>query len=214
MLNFPLHKKEHPPYHNRTTPRPVPHHNPLIPKTTPNRHHLGSRSEKSRPMFLNYFKTAWRNIIRSKGYSVLNILGLATGMAVTLLIGLWVYDQYSYDRFLPGYEQVYRVKSNYDADKGFDTEKNTPTNIADVLRTEFPEVEYASEADWFSQHGLIVADKRQYSNGGQVQQDFLKIFPFPFLEGNANSALKNPYSIVLTESTAKALFGKEDPINK
>jgi putative ABC transport system permease protein len=64
-------------------------------------------------MFKNYFKLAWRNIIKSKGYSALNIFGLATGMAVALLIGLWVYSEYSFDRFLPDYTQLYRVQRNF-----------------------------------------------------------------------------------------------------
>ncbi len=69
-------------------------------------------------MFRNYFKTAWRNIIRSKGYSALNILGPATGMAVALIIGLWVHNEYSYDKFLPNYEQLYQVRRNYHASIG------------------------------------------------------------------------------------------------
>jgi hypothetical protein len=69
-------------------------------------------------MFKNYFKTAWRNIVRSKGYSALNIFGLATGMAVALIIGLWVHHQYSYDKFLPKYEQLYQVKRNYHSSNG------------------------------------------------------------------------------------------------
>jgi putative ABC transport system permease protein len=165
-------------------------------------------------MLLSYFKTAWRNIIRSKWYSILNILGLATGMAVTLLIGLWVYFQFSYNKFLPGYEQVYQVKSNYNADGDISTQNSTPTKLADVLRTELPEVEYVSETDWFSDHGLKVGDKLLYTGGGQVQQDFLKIFPFPLLRGDAATVLTDPYSIVLTESTAKALFNGADPIGK
>ena len=165
-------------------------------------------------MLKNYFKTAWRNIIRSKGYSALNILGLAIGMAVTLLIGLWVYNAYSYNKFLPDYQQLYQVKSNYSMNGTINTESSTPTKLADILRTQFPDIEYVSETDWFGSHGLKVADKKLYNNGGQVQEDFLKIFQFELLQGNANTVLKDPYSIVLTESTAKALFGKEDPINK
>jgi putative ABC transport system permease protein len=165
-------------------------------------------------MLISYFKTAWRNIIRSKGYSVLNILGLATGMTVTLLIGLWVYYQYSYDKFLPGYQQIYQVKSNYNANADVNTQNSTPTKLADVLRTEFPEMEYVSETDWFGQHGLKAGDKKLYIDGGQVQGDFLKLFQFALLRGSVGTVLKDPYSIVLTESTAKALFGNEDPLNK
>ena len=66
-------------------------------------------------MFKNYFKTAMRNITRTMGYSTLNVLGLAIGMAVALLIGLWVYNQYSFDKFLPEYKSVYRVQRNFDS---------------------------------------------------------------------------------------------------
>ncbi len=165
-------------------------------------------------MLINYFKTAGRNILKSKGYSALNILGLATGMAITLLIGLWVYYEYSYDRFLPDYQLIYRVRSNYNMDGNIDTEGSTPTKLADLLRAQFPDIEYVSETDWFGNHGLKVADKKLYNSGGQVQADFLKLFQFGLLRGNAATVLNDPYSIVLTESTAKALFGNEDPINK
>ena len=165
-------------------------------------------------MLLNYFKTAWRNMVRSKWYSVLNIMGLATGMAVTLLIGLWVYDQYSYNRFLPDYDRIYQVKSNYSMNGDVSTENSTPTKLADVLRAEIPGVEYASETDWFGMHGLKAGDKKLYTDGGQVQKDFLKLFQFQLLRGNAAAVLNDPYSIVLSESTAKALFGNDDPTGK
>ena len=104
---------------------------------------------KTLVMLISYFKSAWRNIIRSKWYSVLNILGFATGMTIALLIGLWVYYQYAYNRFLPEYQQVYQVKSNYNADGDVDTENSTPSKLADMLRADFPEIAYASETDGF-----------------------------------------------------------------
>src|SRR5882724_2862308 len=153
-------------------------------------------------MFKNYFKTAWRNIIRSKGYSLLNISGLAIGMAVALLIGLWVYYQYSYDKFLPEYKQAYRVQRNFYSNGDTLTFSSTSLKLADALRREIPEIEYVAESDWIGSHGLMVGDKKFYMQGGQTAAEFLKIFQFPLLAGNVNLVLKDPYSIVLTKSTA------------
>ena len=165
-------------------------------------------------MFKNYFKTAWRNITRSKGYSALNIFGLATGMAVALLIGLWVHNEYSYDKFLPNYEQVYKVQRNYDSNGDTLTFATTSLRLAEALRTEIPEIEYVAESDWMGSHGLMVGDKKLYLNGAISGVDFLKMFEYPLVHGNAKTVMNDPYSIILTESTAKALFGNEDPINK
>jgi ABC-type antimicrobial peptide transport system permease subunit len=165
-------------------------------------------------MLKNYFKIAWRNITRTMGYSTLNILGLATGMAVALLIGLWVNDQYSYDKFLPGYQQLYRVQRNFNSNGDTLTFQTTSLRLADALRNQVPEIEFVAESDWMGSHGLMVGDKKLYLQGGQTGSDFLKMFQYPLISGNANTVFKDAYSIVLTQSTAKALFGNENPINK
>jgi len=168
-------------------------------------------------MFRNYLKMAWRNTLRNKVYSGLNIAGLATGMAVALLIGLWVANQYSYDRFLPGYPQLYQVEMNLTTQhNGTTTQTSIALPLTDVLRKEIPGIKYVAEADNIGKmnHGLLVGDKKLYLGGGAVGVDFFKIFQYPFVKGNANSALKNIYSIVITESTAKALFGDADPMGK
>lgn len=165
-------------------------------------------------MFKNYLKTAWRNIARNKGYSALNIFGLATGMAVALLIGLWVHNEYSFDKFLPGYNQLYRVKRNYNSNGDTLTFATISLKLADALRTQVPEVEYVAESDWMGPHGLMVGDKKFFLRGARIGGDFLKMFQYPLLQGNRNGVMQDPYSIVLTESTAKALFGNEDPMNK
>jgi putative ABC transport system permease protein len=166
-------------------------------------------------MFKNYFKIAWRNIIKSKGYSALNIFGLATGLAVALLIGLWVYNEYSFDRFLPEYSQVYRVQRNFNSNGDTLTFRSTSLKLAEALRTQIPEIEYVAEsAGMENPHGLIVGEKKFYITGGIVGGDFLKMFQYPLLQGNARTAMQDPYSIVLIASTAKALFGNENPINK
>ncbi|MEO8710565.1 MAG: ABC transporter permease [Parafilimonas sp.] len=165
-------------------------------------------------MFKNYLKTAWRNIIRTIGYSTLNIAGLAIGMAVALLIGLWVYDQYSFDKFLPEYQSVYRVQRNFDSNGDTLTFQTTSLKLADALRTQIPEIEYVAESDWTGSHGLNVGDKKLYINGAVSGTDIFKIFQYTFLEGNVNTAFKDAYSIVLTQSLAKSLFGNEDAMNK
>ena len=165
-------------------------------------------------VFKNYFKTAWRSLQKNKAYSTLNILGLATGMGIALIIGLWVYYQYSYDKFLPDYKQVYQVRRNFYGNGDTMNYGGTSLKLATILRTQVPEIQSVAETDGFGMHGLMVADKKFYLNGGQVGNDFLKMFRYDLLEGNANTILSNPYSIVLTQSTAKSLFGNEDPLNK
>jgi len=166
-------------------------------------------------MFRNYFRSAWRNLTRTIGYSALNIIGLAVGMAVALLIGLWVSYQYSFDKFLPGYQTAYRVQRNFNSNGDTLTFLSTSPRLAEVLRTQIPEVQYVALADnGGGDHGFIVNNKKYYEFGITADTDFLRIFPFPALEGNPDRAFRDAYSIVLTQSMAKALFGHEDPIGK
>ncbi len=171
-------------------------------------------------MFPNYFKTAWRHLLYNKVYSVLNILGLATGMAIALLIGLWVFEQYSYDRFLTGYSQAYQVKYNYNNNGEIHTQTEVCIPLADALKKDIPEVAYAGvrlwARDYYGTHtsSLAVGDKIISPEGMIAGDDFLKIFQYPLLEGNADQVLTDPSSIVITQSIAKALFGDADPINQ
>ncbi len=165
-------------------------------------------------MLRNYFKTAWRNMTRTPGYTLLNILGLAIGMSVAMLIGLWVYEQYSFDKSLPDYGSLYRVQRNFYSNGDTLTFRTTSLKLADALRAEIPEIQLVAESDWMGSHGLQVGDKKLYITGGQSGSDFLKMFQFPLLYGNRNTALKEPNSIVLTESAAKALFGDRNPMNQ
>ncbi len=138
-------------------------------------------------MFKNYFKTAWRNIIKTVGYSVLNIVGLSIGMAVALIVGLWVYNQYSFDKFLPDYQSVYRVQRNFNSNGDTLTFQTTSFALAEALHNQIPEIEYVAQSDWMSSHGLMAGDKKLSQNGGIVGEDFFKIFQFPFIKGNATN---------------------------
>jgi len=165
-------------------------------------------------MLKNYFKIAWRNLARSKVYSVINIAGLATGMSVALIIGLWVYYQVSFDRFLPGYQNIYTARLRFNNNGETSVGPATPLPLAAALKKDVPGVKYVAQADWMGPHSLVVGERKLYPNGAMAGTDFLKIFQYPLLEGNAATLLQEPYSIVLTQSTAKALFGNELALHK
>lgn len=168
-------------------------------------------------MFKNYFKVAWRNVLHNKIYSALNIFGLAIGMAAALLIGLWAFNQYSYDRFLPNYQQAYAIKVNYtNTHDGTHTQDLVSLPLAVVLRNTVPGIKYVAETDLidFPSHDFMVGDKKLMIKGGTVAPDFLKIFRYPLIKGNINSVLNDPYSVVIDETTSRSLFGAADPINK
>lgn len=165
-------------------------------------------------MYKNYLKTAWRNITKDKGYTAFNLLGLATGMAIALIIGLWVQYQFSYDKFLPGSQQAYRVMERSTSNGETDAGGATSLPFAGVLKKDIPGIKYVAQADFIASHGLVAGDKKLYSPGIFAGDEFLNIFQYPLLKGSVSEVLKQPASIVITKSTAIALFGNEDPINK
>jgi len=205
-------KNERPTYHLRPYPRAaaiISYH-----QTTPK---WSDEKLNRNYMFRNYLKIAWRNMLKNKVYSTLNITGLASGMAVALLIGLWVKEQYSYDRFWPNYKQLYQVKLNFtNPTEGTHTQDAVNLPLADVLRNTIPGIKRVAETDWigYQVHNLKVGDKKFLLNGGMVNPDFLRIFQQTFIKGDPNTVFKEVYSIIINESTAKALFGNDDPINK
>ena len=114
----------------------------------------------------NYLKTAWRSIRHNKGYSFLNTTGLALGMAVAFIIGLWVQYEHSYDRFLPDHDRLYQVRRNFNNNGEILTFPTTSLRLAEALRTEVPEIEYVAESDWMNERGLMVGNKKLYIKGG------------------------------------------------
>lgn len=166
-------------------------------------------------MFKNYFKIAFRNLLKNKVYSIINITGLAVGMAVALIIGLWAIREFSYNKFLPKYEKLYHVMSNLTTQKnGVETLIVSSVPELEYFKKEVPGVKNAVLCDWINYHNLSVGTTTITSNGAQIGAEFLTMFEYPLIKGNPEDVLKQTYSIVLTESIAKTLFGDVDPIGK
>ncbi|MDO3625681.1 ABC transporter permease [Mucilaginibacter sp. BT774] len=164
-------------------------------------------------MVITFLKIAWRNALNNLVYSGINVFGLAAGMAVALLIGLWVSYQYSFDRFLPDYQQVYQVRLNYNTGTEILTDNDASLKLAQVLRDRIPEIKQVGVAH-FDKHGLRNGDRKVFMQGAIVDNDFLKTLNYQLVKGDVNTIFKDPYSVVLDQSTAKALFGNDDPIGK
>ena len=163
-------------------------------------------------MFRNYVKVAFRHIKRRKVYSFINILGLTIGMACFILIGLWVKDELSFDRFHQKKDRIFRVLNRMqDGNAGF----NITYALGPAVKADYPEVEDACRVWlWFGSHvkyqDKIYAERNIYLS----DPSFFKIFSFPFKKGNPETALVDKYSIVLTEQMAQKYFGDENPIGK
>ncbi|MEB2775071.1 ABC transporter permease [Algoriphagus sp. D3-2-R+10] len=165
-------------------------------------------------MWINYFKIAYRNLLRNKIFSLTNLLGLSIGCTCTLFILLWVYDELTFDKFHENYEDIYQVMAHRDFNNQIFTDQNMVLPLAQTIEAELPEVEYAVVSTYSESHVLTVGDTRLRKNGITVGENFFDIFSWQFIQGNAITALPDPNSIVLTESAAKTLFGNEDPLHK
>jgi ABC-type antimicrobial peptide transport system permease subunit len=164
-------------------------------------------------MIKNYFKIAFRNLWRNKGFSAINIFGLAIGMASAILILLWIQNEISHDRFHKKIDRIY-VMNNRDHFNGkVHAWSTTPKILGPTLKADYPEVEQAvrvNNADFL----FTVGEKHLNVQGYFTDSGFLKTFSFPLLEGNVNKALSENYHIVITKKLAKKLFGNEDAMGK
>lgn len=165
-------------------------------------------------MLRNYFKIAWRNLLRNPGYSFINIFGLATGLACFILILLFVQHEWSFDRFHAHAERIVRVIQQRPVSKGQSYWSTTSPALAGALRREFPEVKDATTVEPTFNPLLSVGDNHFKEQGIFADTAFLHLFNFPFLEGDPQTALKMPNSIVLTASMARKIFGEQDAMGK
>ncbi len=165
-------------------------------------------------MFKNYFKIAWRGLLKSKVYSSINIVGLATGMTVALLIGMWIWDELTFDSYFKNHRQLAQVMLNQ-SDKGITYTGGTiAVPIADPLRTKYAsDFKALSLVSWHNNHLIALGDKKVSMQGMFAQPDFPEMFMLDMIYGRRD-ALKDPSTLLISQSLSMALFGDEDPLNK
>jgi ABC-type antimicrobial peptide transport system permease subunit len=164
-------------------------------------------------MLKNFLTIAVRNLWRNKGFSIINISGLAIGMASALLILLWVQDEWGYDRMYANTNRLYHLYIRDSIDGQLVAGNNTPAVMAPVLRKEYAGVEDVAR---FNESGFLLSAGETHLNsrGAFADSGFLTMFGFPMLQGDPALALSGPYNIVLAQSQAQRLFGKDEPMGR
>ena len=164
-------------------------------------------------MIRNYFKTAWRNLLKNKTFSLINIIGLAVSMSVCLLIILITADQKSYDQFHVNKDRIYRIQTI--GKNGNDTKTaSSALPLGDALRTEYTGVEASASLVKNIGGDVFYNDKIASGGGYFADGNLLKIMDFKLAKGDAVTALQNPFSLVISEEMAAQLFYRENPIGK
>jgi putative ABC transport system permease protein len=164
-------------------------------------------------MPVNFFKITFRNLWKNRGYSFLNIFGLAIGVACAGLIFLWVENELSYDQFLVNKDRLYYIKTNQTYDGKTRTFDATPVPLAVALSREVPGITAASRV-YNSKVLLGQGDKTLYEDGAYADSSFFDLFSISFVEGNARDALRSYSGIVITEKVAGQFFGKDAAVGK
>jgi putative ABC transport system permease protein len=166
-------------------------------------------------MLKNYFKIALRNLIKNKGYTFINIAGLATGMTVALLIGLWVWDELTFNRYHKNYDRIAQVWQHniYNGEK--QSQVSNPYVLAEEIRNNFgSDFKYVIQSTWNFGRILTVGDKKLNKSGMYWEPQVIDLLSINLLKGDAATALKDPYSIILSETMATTFFGDADPIGQ
>jgi putative ABC transport system permease protein len=167
-------------------------------------------------MIKNHFIVAIRNLLRQKGYFIINLLGLTIGLTACLLITFYIIDELSYDRYHEKAERIYRVGYDFERPNGDKMAQTlTEYKLKGSFESYFNQIESFVRIGRPSSYYVEYEDKKIYqSNISLVDNDFFDVFTYEWIAGNPKGALDEPYTIVITESVAKKFFGDEDPINK
>ncbi len=165
-------------------------------------------------MIKNYFKIAWRNLIKSKGYSLINISGLAVGMSVAILIGLWVWDEVSFNKNFENYNRIAIVMQHQTFNGDVGTQSSLPYLTGDELKKNYGgDFKYSSMSSWTSNHILAFGNQKISKSGNFFEPQITEMLSLKMLSGT-RAALQDIHSVILSASTAKALFGSADPLDK
>ena len=165
-------------------------------------------------MITNYLKVAWRHLIKNKGYSLINIGGLAVGMAVATLIGLWVYDELTFDKYHKNYDRIAQVMQHANFNGNVETQVANPAVMGPELRAKYgSDFKYVVQSSWTGGHLLSVDEKNIIKDGNYFDPEAPDMLTLKMIRGT-RAGLKDPHSILLSASAAEAIFGKEDPLNK
>ncbi len=165
-------------------------------------------------MFKNYFKIALQYLLRNKTSSFINIGGLAVGMAVAILIGLWIYDELSFNKSFDNYNRIAQVMQNQTFNGEVGTQRSIPYLMGDELKKSYgSDFKYISMSSWTYDHILAFGEKKITKSGNFFEPQIIQMLSLKMIKGT-QSALNDSHSIILSSSTAKALFGDDDPVNK
>uniref|UniRef100_UPI003F719F27 ABC transporter permease n=1 Tax=Dyadobacter sp. TaxID=1914288 RepID=UPI003F719F27 len=161
-------------------------------------------------MLRNYFKIAFRNLARSKTFSGINVLGLALGMACSLMIMLWIKDELGVDAFHANKQQLYRIYMKEYFSGKVQGVIWTPGPLAEELKKSVPEIQLSTPFEWASNQTFSVGDKINKQLTNAVSADFFKMFSFQLLQGTPDAALKDPNSLAISRNMAITFFGSPE----
>ncbi|HEY4937004.1 MAG TPA: ABC transporter permease, partial [Puia sp.] len=160
-------------------------------------------------MFKNYLKFAWRNLMKDRQFTLLNLLGLSTGIACTLLIYLWVHDEFIFDKFHERDSQLYQLMEHRKSAGQTTISDESCGILGETIAARMPEVEYAAAeapAAWFQKFTLSVGEKNLKATGQYVGKDYFNIFSFKLIDGKPGIVLADKSNIVISDELAKKLF--------
>lgn len=166
-------------------------------------------------MLKHYLLIIYRNLVRAKSYFFINVLGLSTGLACTLLIYLWVGDELRMDKFETDNDRRYQVMEHQQYADEIMTTQSTPGILAENLKAEMPEIEFAAGTSWVQDYTLSIGEKNVKAKGFHVGKDFFQIFPFTMLQGQPAQVMQDKFGMVISRELAIKLFGtEEDAVGK